>query len=286
MEKVITCSICASTNVRKFCVKRGYTIYRCMDCSLAFVWPIPQDAAVLYSEAYFQGKGNDHGYLNYDRDKEPMRKVFLHYLSVLGKATSGRRLFDVGAATGYFLDIARHTGWTTYGSDISPFAAREARARGHRMTGGNLREAAESDFFDVVTMWDVLEHVPNPRATLAEVHRLLRIGGVVAINTVDMSSLWARLLGRRWNMLIPPEPLFYFSTANLSLLLTQTGFQVMEKRKIGKKFSLAYVCKTLYNWQKIPLWETLAGLVARKPFSRLTLPINVRDNVFVLAKKT
>ena len=91
MEKVITCSICASTNVRKFCVKRGYTIYRCMDCSLAFVWPIPQDAAVLYSEAYFQGKGNDHGYLNYDRDKEPMRKVFLHYLSVLGKATHGRR---------------------------------------------------------------------------------------------------------------------------------------------------------------------------------------------------
>ncbi len=285
MEEKINCHICASQDVQQYCVKNGHTIYQCGNCFLAFVWPLPRDSKNLYTKEYYHGEGDSHGYMDYDDDKEPMKSVFLRYLAVIEESVVGKKICDVGAATGYFLDLAKNAGWETYGSEISSFAAGVAKKRGHRVVEGDLSLMEKSAYFDAVTMWDVLEHVESPRAYLQETHRLLKDGGIVVINTIDMNSLWARLLGRRWNMLIPPEHLYYFSLNNLSALLEQTGFTILERKTIGKKFSLAYIFKTLYNWQKIFLWKILAHAMKKPPFQKIAFPLNVGDNVFVLAQK-
>ncbi len=281
------CHICRSQDVQFFCEKNGHRLYDCTQCDFTFVFPVPDNLAAIYGEEYFKNEGKaDAGYTDYDKDKEPMRPVFELYLKKLAGLTEGRNIFDVGAATGYFLDIAKQDGWKTFGSEISDYAAKEAQSRGHEMVAGSIVGRALSEKMHAVTLWDVLEHVDDPRAYLFAVNDMLGDSGMLAINTVDRSSVWARALGPRWHLIVPPEHLNYYSPNNLEMLLRESGFQVLEVKKIGKKFSAAYIFKTLASWQGLPLWSLLAKKTDTALFRKLALPINLRDNVFVLARKT
>lgn len=281
------CHICGSHDVRFFCAKGGHDLYDCTECGLTFVHPIPGNLGAIYSEEYFKNTGvNDTmGYTDYDKDKEPMRPVFELYLDKLARLTSGKKIFDVGAATGYFLDIAKEKGWETYGSEISEYGAAEAQKRGHAMVYGDLSVLDELPSVDAVTIWDVLEHVDRPREYLEAINRMTKEGGMLAINTVDRSSMWARIMGSHWHLIIPPEHLYYYSPKNLEQLLNETGFEVIEVAKLGKKFSPAYIFKMLGNWQKLPAWNVLARMTDNGFFRIFSMPINLRDNIFVLARK-
>lgn len=281
------CHICGSHNVRFFCEKNGYKLYDCMICDLTFVHPLPEDLQMIYTEEYFKnsGKKETSGYTDYDKDKEPMRPVFALYLQKLSVLAPGRKIFDVGAATGYFLDIAKGKGWETHGSEISEYGAAEASRRGHNMVYGDISVMNDLPHVDAVTLWDVLEHVDRPRAYLGALHGMLNDGGMLAINTVDRSSLWARMLGSRWHLIAPPEHLYYYAPKNLECLLKATGFEVLEVTKVGKKFSPAYIFKMLANWQKLQIWKKLEHMTDNHLFRVLAIPINLRDNVFVLARK-
>lgn len=281
------CHICGSRDVQLFCEKNGHKLYDCNECTLTFVYPIPDNLGAIYAEDYFknEGKKEGGGYTDYDKDKAPMRPVFELYLDKLATFTKGRKIFDVGAATGYFLDIAKQKGWETFGSEISEFAAKEARTRGHSMVCGDLAGMDDLPDVDAATLWDVLEHVDRPRAYLEALNRMLPSGGMLAINTVDRSSLWARMLGSRWHLIVPPEHLYYYAPQNLRLLLEQMGFEVLEIKKIGKTFSLSYIFKMLGSWQKLEIWNVFARVTDKPLFRRIGIPINLRDNIFVLARK-
>jgi hypothetical protein len=148
-----TCRICGSQDVQFFCDKKGYRLYDCDKCHFAFVFPIPEDLAAIYAENYFKNEGrSDAGYTNYDKDKEAMREVFELYLKKLAALTSGRNIFDVGAATGYFLDIAKSHGWKTFGSELSDYAVNEGRRRGHEITKGSIIGVTLKQTMDAVTL--------------------------------------------------------------------------------------------------------------------------------------
>jgi 2-polyprenyl-3-methyl-5-hydroxy-6-metoxy-1,4-benzoquinol methylase len=280
------CHICGSSDVEFFCKKNGYELFECKQCTLLFVYPIPSNLAEIYTEDYFKNQGKQEaGYTDYDKDKEPMREIFQLYLNKLSLLISGRNIFDVGAATGYFLDIAKSNGWKTHGSEISEYAARTAHTRGHEMFTGSITGLYFKEKMHVATLWDVLEHVDSPRSYLSMLNNMLEEGGMLAINTVDRSSMWARMMDSRWHLIVPPEHLYYYSPKNLQLLLEQTGFSILEVKKIGKKFSPAYVFKTLASWQGMPLWGWLAKKTDSPFFRKLALPINLRDNIFVIARK-
>lgn len=215
-----------------------------------------------------------------------MRQVFISHLQNFENLTSGRALFDIGAATGFFLDLARARNWQTAGVELSEFAATEARRRGHLVVTGNLlKQNSPTSQYDLVTMWDVFEHIDRPDDYIKKVHQLLKPGGYVAINTPDASSWWARLMGKRWHLMIPPEHLFYYSPKNLRQVLEQNGFRVIKFKKIGKRFSLPYFFKTGYEWQKLSLWRVLWHYFDTSFWRNVALPFNLRDNVFVLAQK-
>ncbi len=218
----LACAACGSKDARVFGRKNGYTLYECHDCDLLFVYPIPENLAEIYGKEYFKKESGStaHGYSDYDKDKEPMRGIFERYIRACEALVAGRRIFDVGAATGYVLDIARERGWQTFGSELSAYAAGVAASRGHRMIRGGITGVAQLPQVDVVMMWDVLEHVDDPCAYLKAVNRMLPVGGVVAISTPDRGSLWARLMGMRWHLIVPPEHLFYYSQNNLTRLLS------------------------------------------------------------------
>lgn len=283
----ISCDVCGEKGAIPWAEKNGYKIYYCATCRLKFVFPVPEKLESLYGKNYFLKNGNEKefGYVDYDRDKEPMRRIFERYLAQIGSLAENRRVFDVGAATGYFLDIAKKNDWQTAGTEISAFASAEARKRGHDVRQEELFSVQTEQKFSLVTMWDVLEHVRSPRKYLSAAGNLLSDGGYMIINTPDAESVYAKILGRRWHLLVPPEHLYYFSPQNISTLLFDVDFEVVSIEKIGKKFSLAYIFRTLYQWQGLEIWRKSSLFFDTVFWRRVSISLNMYDNMLIVAKK-
>ncbi len=283
MTSTPTCTVCGA-HATEYAVKNTHTLYRCTGCGLVFVFPIP-DPTELYSEGYFTGASVHMGYANYDADKEPMIPTFETYLAYIDRFAPGKRLLDVGAATGFFLDIARRKGFVVSGVELSEYAATCATQKGLSVIAGTLQDVPRTEQFDTVTMLDVIEHVGDPRAECVRAHTLLAPGGVLIINAPDIGSLYARILGKRWHLIVPPEHLFYFNRKNIRHLLEQTGYEVCLITTVGKRFTLQLIFKTLFVWQKLKVWKWFSDLCARSWLRHIWLPINLGDNMFVVARK-
>ncbi|MHB0865502.1 MAG: class I SAM-dependent methyltransferase, partial [Minisyncoccota bacterium] len=217
-----------------------------------FIYPIAYDALSLYDADYFAGATKGSGYVEYDTDKEPMRPAFIEYLKEVDKfAPRKGELLDVGAATGFFMKIADEFGWRTKGVEISDYATTLAQKRGLDVRCGTLVNSGFAERnFDAITMWDVLEHFADPQVDIRIAEKLLRPGGILAINTPDSGSLYARMMGKRWHLLVPPEHINYFTKKSVTALLRENGFSIEKISKIGKSFTLEYVVQTAATCQK------------------------------------
>ncbi len=281
----INCLLCGSHTIAQWGIKNMYTLYQCVSCKLVFVYPLP-DSTSVYTEDYFAGANQGFGYVDYDTDKEPMRPVFEKYLDMCGQyGVTGGSLFDVGAATGFFLILARARGFTVSGVEMSQFATQVAQKKGLAVSVGDmLSQHIPHNTHDVVTMFDVIEHMTQPFEEINEVYRILKPGGLVVVNTPNGQSLLARLLKTSWHLVVPPEHLFYFSPQNLSEYLSRHGFTVLYVGTVSKHFTFSYIFKTLYKWQKIELWNHIAEYFIRA-HPHWSIPINLYDNFLLIARK-
>lgn len=181
--------------------------------------------------------------------------------AVIRKRHEGR-LLDVGCATGVFLDEMRRQGnWEVYGVEPAALAASYAREHfGLQVFQGTLLDAGyPDDFFDVVTMWDVLEHVPNPRGYLDEIRRILKPGGWLIIKVPDPCSWEARLFGPYWIGYDAPRHLFGFPRHVLSRELASLGFCLKEMQCLGSGF-FTFVA-SLGFWLRAQGWIRLGNQV-------------------------
>lgn len=283
-----SCNICSGKAHFTF-EKNQYKLYRCEDCEHIFVYPTPtsEEIEAVYRKSYFQkseGEGGL-GYADYDGDKAGLASTFDKYLAKMGNLESGKKILDVGCATGSFLDRAKEKGFKTYGVEISEFGAQESNSRGHETIRGTIEDMSGANRFDVVTMWDVFEHMTDPARALTCAHQLLTPNGLIAINTIDSSSVPAKILGKRWHLVVPPEHLQYYSSASLRKILEDNGFEVLKMLRITKRFSPAYIFTILYRWQGLKLWRTLAEFSQRGFLKDIFIPIQTFDNIYVLARK-
>lgn len=280
----IICPLCDSRSVSYFREKNGFKLYKCNSCKLLFLYPLPKSIEV-YDKSYFSGADKGFGYVDYDVDKEPMVSTFEKYLDIVSSLGVNKgKLLDIGAATGFFMNLAKGRGFDVTGVELSDFAAEIGRKKGlNLITGDLLVQSFPEKHFDVITMFDVLEHVPKPKELIKEVSRILKDEGLVVINTPDAESLWAKALGPRWQLIMPPEHINYFSPKNLGNYLSKNGFTVKISSKIGKSFTLQYILKMLYKWQGSSIF--LTGPTLNKFLSKISLPINLHDNFFMVVKK-
>ena len=290
-EKIdATCIACGGKDHSLYAVKDSYKIWKCDSCDMLFLFPLPKpsETEAVYSKEYFSGAKGGFGYVDYDVDKEAMRSVFERYLRdferILGKTG---QLLDIGAATGYFMKIAEKRGWKAHGVEISMYAAELGRSRGLDIETGTIHGTAfGKESFDLVTMWDVVEHVPDPILDIGKACSLLRPGGLLAINTPDSGSWFAKFRGSRWHLLVPPEHIFYFNRASIRMILDKSGLEVIEVGCIGKRFTLEYILQMLSRQQKKGLGKTLLSFLERHPaIGRFPIRLNFKDNMYLLAKK-
>jgi SAM-dependent methyltransferase len=279
------CRVCRGSDVEPWREKRGVRIDRCRTCGNAFVpdAAVPEGLEALYAPSYFAG-GSETGYPTYLADAPIIERNFARRLRLLGSFVPRGRLLDVGSAYGFFLKVAREAGWEAMGVEIAAeCAAAGARLAGVPVLAGDFLEAELPGSFDAVTMFDVLEHMRDPRACLERARRLLAPGGVVVVETGDVASPWARLLGAHWYFLDPPQHLSYFTAAGLARLAEGCGLQVARVARIGRWVSLANVAFKLAHHAPGGALRAAMGRAARAG-PRGALYLNFGDSMCLVAR--
>ncbi len=266
------------------CTSLGYgvhpSIVRCRRCGL--VYANPRRPARLVEASYAEVV--DELYLAEREGRILTFQRHLNPIEALVGPGSGRRLLDVGCHIGVFVEIAAARGWDAWGVEPSRWAAEQARARGLQVVTGTLRDMTfDGEPFDVVTLWDVIEHLTDPAAELRQMRRALRPGGLLAIHTIDIESWLARLLRSRWPWLMEMH-LYYFSRATLSALLARLGFQVVARYRQGRYLRLGYLASRLAPYS--PRVARVAGAaVEGLGLSNHPLSVNLGDLFTIYARK-
>lgn len=264
----------------------GYAgLRRCATCS--HMWAdlsIDADAiSRLYQRSYFFGDE----YSDYLADRRIIEKNFAGRLQTLRRflTKAHTRLFEIGCAYGLFLNAARPNFDTAEGIDISDDAVRYARDEFHlAVSQGDLLDADLSGRqFDVVCMWDTIEHLARPRKYLEAVAPHMAAGALVAITTGDIGSLNARFQKGRWRMIHPPTHLHYFTRQSLIRLLDRCGFDVVHVEHCGVYRSLSGMLHNLatLRWKQPRLGEWFQRTMPKG----LDLYLNLYDIMYIVAKR-
>lgn len=248
------CLLCgAGTVERRFRVD-GATIGRCTSCRLVQQVDRPPRPVCLYDAAYYARDDPKGGYANYYLDSEINRRTFERRLrSIEACAARMGRLLDVGCALGDFVIAAQAAGWRAEGVEVSPFAASIARRRGANVHVGDIRELdLGRGGFEAVTLYDTIEHVDDPVATLRVVRDLLAPGAVAHLVTPNVAGLQARLLGRWWFHYKRDEHLAYFSPSTLQRTVEAGGLRWGGWAPTGSYVTISYVLNRLRRYVRRP----------------------------------
>lgn len=238
----------------------------------------------LYDERFFTGVA----YSDYAGDERVLRKNFRLRLRILRRFTNDarhRRLMEIGSAYGFFLDEARKFFPHVEGIDITDAGTVFARER----LGLNVSQAdfLAEDYarrrFDVVCLWDTIEHLARPDLYVEKIARLTESGALVALTTGDVESLNARARGARWRLIQPPVHLHYFSADTLRRLLERCGFEVVYNRYCGFYRSAENVAHNtlVTRYRRTSAFESLR----RTPLVKFDFYANLYDIMYVIARK-
>ena len=205
--------------------KDGFAIVRCRACGLVYVDADMQSADLVerYGAEYYGGTVF-HDYLG---EREERLAGARQQCGLLARLQPSGRLLDVGCATGFFLEAASRT-WDVTGVELSEFAADYARREfGHHVITGDISEAGLPDAaFDVITLWNTIEHVSNPLSVMENIARVAAPGALIVLTTGNVAGFQARRDLANWNLMTPPEHLYFFDPKTISLLLERTGLWV------------------------------------------------------------
>jgi len=289
-RKRTRCYLCRQRVPTKVFTKYGYDILKCKSCqllTLKFQQDYRSFISEYYDERFFTGSQDRIGYSNYEGDQLTEAINMKRYLTRISRFKSTGKLLDVGCATGIFLEFAQAKGFDPFGFDVSTYAVTKARHRlKHRIKQAVLSDVTyKPNSFDVITMFDVVEHLKDPRRDLKRLRTFLKDDGVLVINTGDAGSLLAKLMGKNWHFYVPPQHLFFFSQKTLTQLLHRAGYKVIKIEYKGKWLSLRYFLNLVKQIHHSKIANLLHQAVADNIIGKLPLYFNFFDNILIYAQK-
>jgi len=250
MEECIQCSLCGSSNYKDYLVRGDLNLFlegkfhlvQCLECGLVYLNPRPSrtELPLLYPDHYdqFNFAIHKHSFLSRLDHEYGLRK---RCKAVLRYKKHGR-LLDVGCATGDFLNaMRRYRGWEVYGVEINKSASEYARRQlGLMVETGTLEDVDFPEmYFDVVTLWHVLEHIYDPIDALKKIYRLLKPDGILIFTTPNLDSLDARLFGPFWIGYDLPRHFYVFSLRTIRALADKSGFRILDMRCLYGSYAAA-----------------------------------------------
>lgn len=286
----VACGLCGSSERRVKFEDGPFAVVTCSKCELTYVTPRLVDAALIeqvYDEQYWSSDAAKvRGYTDYRADAPLYVRTYKRRFALVERhfARPGRVL-DVGCAAGYFLSVAQQRGWDVQGYEPSDAIRPEAERRlgAGRVRGGEFASAGfEKGSFDLVTYWDVIEHIPDGVAALAAARELLKPGGKLLIETQNVDSRAAKVLGKRWQHYKHAEHIYHFNARTIADLLGRAGFEILENKPWlgGKYVSMGFIAERAGR-----LHPALSTLL--KPLELLrskAVYVNLLDEMIVVAR--
>ena len=254
------CAHCGSarSHVRYTFLDVDIVIRECSACHLMVLDPMPteEELHAVYNEGYFENASlaqsdvtKVYGYVDYIEERINKQKNYASICRTLQRlaipAHTPPRLLDYGCGLGFFLDSAFEAGFKPNGVEFNQYALDYIRSRyAYRVFHFSDLDPAES--YDVITMFDVIEHLRDPFATIASIRNMLADNGVVVMLTMDSTSFVSRIMGKRLeDFRRIREHLFFFSRSNLISILVKQGFDVLKVDSHGHSFELRLLATRL-----------------------------------------
>jgi len=267
------CPVCGAEDAREHHPGMTPRMLRCAECSL--VWSPGVDAGPLEDETYEEGYYE--WWLELPEAVEAKRATFARLLALLERRVAPGRLLDIGSAVGLLLEVARERGWQPTGVEVSRHAVQFARERlgdGVTIHHGRLEDAPlDEASFDAITMTDVLEHLPDPVASLQRCRELLAPEGRLLITTPAVGCLSERLMRGGWFQ-YKDEHTRMFTARALRTALDRADLAIEASGSVRKTLSLAFVSRHFDAYPHPVLSPTLRGLTrGLGPLARVTLPM-------------
>lgn len=231
------CQVCQSFQAEMVYHLPEGNYVKCVICGLVSVDPLPDFGKMLKQADYWSQvhhisplKVNQH----YSRSFQEI--AFKKYLDMALPYRRNGNLLDFGCGIGGFVDAAEREGWNAYGIDISP-SVEVAKAHGLNAYHCPIDELPISDhYFDVITLFDVIEHIVDLQKTVLDIRRLLRPNGALICITPNLNSLSSKLLGSKWNAIQPDDHVTLFTKDTLTYFLQTTGFSSVSSSTLDFNF--------------------------------------------------
>lgn len=258
----------------------SYNIVKCKNCGLVFTLEIPGNTELeeYYGKSYFEGDI----YKSYSEQDAERKRYFLGqimYFESFYNSYNGK-ILEMGSATGSFLDCARFLGYEGIGTEKSEYASQIANSKNLNVFKNDLPELVNHTLkkgsFDAVFMWDVIEHLNSPSSTLKYINYLTKPGGLLTLNTLNISSPTVKFLKEKWSQFLPPAHLFYFSLKTINNYLTKFGYDIIKLKTSGPLFYDDLTNK----------YYILKNLFSNKFIQRITDKLKLGYSQFLIAKKT
>jgi len=262
-------------------------VVRCRACGLVYQNPrneMPLDWGSEYTddeEAFYQAQ--------YAHERGAKQRAAAELFDLVERYAPERgRLLEIGSATGFFLATARERGWQVAGIEPHTAVAKwSVENLGLEVHIGSLEDHPwPPGSFDAVVLYNTLEHLTSPTAALREAARLLRPGGVIAIQVPKIDNLWARVLRQRWRHVIRYH-YYFFSESTLGSMLKTAGFDVLEAGTAPKVVTLGLITDRLWEFHYLPrrVAEGLRGLLVRRGLESRIVRFDPRDDLLVHARR-
>ena len=227
----MNCVICSSSATDFLTVKHGYTVQKCSSCGHGWILNMPSPAEL---QEYYESESAVRE--QYDFSDATIRK---HAARLFRWIMQVRKppglLLDFGCGSGAHLELAREMGWQVAGVDFSKTAGDLCARRGISVFKDmeSVQKKFSEQSFEVITLWEVVEHLPDPQNFLKQIKKFLKKEGVLAVSTPNFAGAVAQRDFAGWNEIRPPMHLHYFTPQSLSLLLEKSGFYNLNQLTYG-----------------------------------------------------
>ncbi len=250
-------------------------IIRCNNCGLIYVNPLGKDIEKNYETI------EDKDYL---KSKEARIETSKRDLKEIEKYKKEGKILDIGCGPGFFLKVAKDNKWDEYGVELSKWACDYGKNTGVNIINKRLERAKFNDkFFDVITLWDVIEHVEYPSSLLLEINRILKNDGIIVLNTPNIGSIFAKIMGKRWWNLIGMH-IYYFDKKTIRKILEKNGFKIIKIKSYSRIITPRYAVEWLKNYKMI--YGILKFIFDKTFLGNVRPRVNFFDNIVVYAKKS